>query len=231
MVTLLHVVFGTVALIVAPAAMFVRKGGTWHRRWGLAFIGAMAVVLVSATFMWQAKGHLFLVPLAAISAYLLFNGRRALVRRRRAPLDVAAAAWAIAAGLAVVYLAATAATPLMHSLVPILVAIGTIAIAFAVNDLLGFAARRSTFGWLLSHFAAMIAAYISAVTAFVVINAHGVPMLLRWLVPSSMGAATIVGFTLRYVRLKASGLRIPPNPAPQLAASSAPSPGKMKPTR
>jgi hypothetical protein len=43
----------------------------------------------------------------------------------------------------------------------------------------------------------MLAAYISAVTAFLVINAHHVPMTVRWLVPSLLGAAAIVGYSTR----------------------------------
>jgi hypothetical protein len=70
MMTVLHVFFGSVALIVAPAAVIVRKGGAWHQRCGFAFILAMFIVLFSAGFLWQAKGHLFLVPLGAVSGYL-----------------------------------------------------------------------------------------------------------------------------------------------------------------
>jgi hypothetical protein len=64
----------------------------------------------------------------------------------------------------------------MHSLAPIMAGLGAVAIAFALNDVRGIIGPRSRVG-----------AYISAVTAFVVINAHGVPMLLRWFVPISMG--------------------------------------------
>ena len=103
---------------------------------------------------------------------------------------------AVLAGVAAAYLGGTAATPLMVSIKPALIGIGAIAIAFAMNDVLGFTGPRLRLGWLLSHFAGMIAAYISAVTAFIVINAHDVPMLLRWAVPSALGATTIAGFTL-----------------------------------
>lgn len=221
MMTVLHVFFGTVALVAAPAALFARKGGGWHRRLGRAFILAMSVVLFSAGFLWQTKGHLFLLPLAAVSAYLLFNGVRVIVRRRRSRpdpvedrIDMLAAAAAIAAGVSIVYLAATAATPLMASIVPALLGIGAIAVSFGLNDLLGFAAPRMKHGWLLAHFSAMIAAYISAVTAFVVINAHAVPMLLRWAVPSAIGGAIIVATTLRTLR---AGRR--PRPAAASPAS------------
>ncbi len=207
MMTVLHVVFGTLALGIAPVALFVRKGGTWHRRCGAAFALTMAIVLFSAGFLWQAKGHLFLVPLAGVSAYLIFNGFRVIARHRRPvpdPLedrfDLLADAAAFAAGVSVAYMGSSASTPLMISLRPALLGIGVIAIAFAVNDMLGFSAPRRPLGWLFAHFAAMIAAYISAVTAFLVINAHGVPMLLRWIVPSFVGGGVIVAYTLSYLR-------------------------------
>ena len=207
MMTLLHVLFGTLALVVAPVAVFARKGGPWHRRCGFAFILAMAIVLFSAGFLWQAKGHMFLLPLAAVSGYLIFSGYRALMRHRRAVpdpfedrVDMLAAGVAILAALGIVYLAATASTALMLQIRPALVGIGAIAVAFAANELLGFAAPRMPLGWLLSHFAGMVAAYVSAVTAFVVINAHDVPMMVRWSVPSLAGGAVIVVLTLRSVR-------------------------------
>jgi uncharacterized membrane protein len=200
--TLVHVLFGTVALAMVPAALLVRKGGVWHRRFGVAFTMAMAVVLLSAGFLWQAKGHLFLVPLAAVSAYLIFAGWRTLARRRRRSrdeiedrTDMLAACAAILAGAATAYIGITAGTPLLISIRSALIGIGSIAICFALNEILGFQTARTKSGWLLAHLSAMLAAYISAVTAFLVINAHHVPMTVRWLVPSALGAATIVGYS------------------------------------
>jgi uncharacterized membrane protein len=226
MMTVLHVFFGTLALVVAPAAFAVRKGGVWHRRCGLAFVLAMAIVLFSAGFLWQAKGHEFLVPLGAVSGYLIFSGYRAVARKRRPQpdpiedrIDMLAAGAALLAAAGVAYLAATAVTPLMLSLRPALTGIAAIGIAFAANDILGFRSPRMPRGWLLSHFAGMIAAYVSAVTAFAVINAHAVPMLLRWAVPSAVGGALIVGVTLRYVRLRL-GRRRPAQPASEPVATA-----------
>ena len=73
----------------------------------------------------------------------------------------------------------------MLSIRPALIGIGSIAICFGLNDILGFYAPRSRTGWLLAHLSAMLAAYISATTAFLVINAHHVPMVLRWALPSA----------------------------------------------
>jgi uncharacterized membrane protein len=223
LVTLLHVIAGSVALIVAPAAILVRKGKGWHRRWGIAFTAAMVLVLSSAAFMWQAKGHVFLVPLGLVSAYLIFSGWRSIARKRRGyrerrvdlALDLGAAGLTSACGLTLLVMGATASTPLMHSLVPVLVGLGTISLAFALNDVLGFAGPRLKMGWLFSHLSGMIAAYISAITAFIVINAHDVPMTIRWGVPCTLGGATIVWFALR-TRAKslAAFRRAPPQRSP-----------------
>lgn len=168
---------------------------------------SMAIVLCTAGVMWQAKGHVFLVPLGFVSAYLIFNGWRVIARRKRKErgsvddrVDMLAACGVIAAGLVTAYIGARADTPLLLSIRPALYGIGGIACCFGVNDLVGFRQPRSRHGWVLAHLAAMIAAYISATTAFLVINAHHVPMILRWLVPSVVGIGFIATYSLREIR-------------------------------
>jgi uncharacterized membrane protein len=214
-ITFLHVAAGTLVLVVAPAAMIARKGGRWHRAWGRAFAIAMAAVLVTAAFMWESHGHLFLLFLDVVSAYLIFEGYRTIARRRRrAPdaradrVDAIAAGCAVACGATLAGLGLTARTPLMHSLAGVLLSLGAIATIFAFLDLKAIVERRqSRLGSLLVHLSAMIGAYISAVTAFCVINFHGVPMGLRWLVPSLAGSLVIGGFSIIYRRRFASARR------------------------
>jgi uncharacterized membrane protein len=221
-ITLLHVAAGTVVLAVAPAAMIVRKGGAWHRRWGIAFALAMVFVLASAAFMWESHGHLFLLFLDAVSAYLVFAGYRTIARRRRRTrdaradrIDALAAGGVAACAAALAGIGAYARGPLMRELAGVLLALAAIAAAFAYLDLKALAERKqSRLGSLLVHLSAMIAAYISAVTAFVVINAHGVPMTLRWLVPSVAGSAVIAGFSIAYRRRFARARRASPSPSP-----------------
>lgn len=203
-----HIVAGTLVLVVAPAAIVARKGGRWHRAWGRAFMGAMAVVLVTAAFMWETHGHLFLLFLDVVSAYLVFQGFRTIVRRRRrAPdaradrVDAGAAYLALLCAAALVVLGVTVHSPLMRSLEAVLLALGAIAAVFAFLDLRALVERsQSRLGSLLVHLSAMIGAYISAVTAFCVINFHGVPMGLRWLVPSVAGSVVIGAFSVAYRR-------------------------------
>jgi hypothetical protein len=168
----------------------------------------MMVVLLTATVMWQPHGHLFLLFLDVVCAYLVFQGYRVIARRRRrAPnrrqdaIDLTAAALVLASTVALVALAVTASTPLMRSIALILAAIGAIAAAFAALDLRAIASHtQSRLGSLLVHISAMIGAYISAVTAFVVINLHTVPMAARWIVPSAVGTVVIGWFSTEYRR-------------------------------
>ena len=44
----LHILAGTVALIVAPIALMTVKGGPTHRRWGKVYFWAMGVVAATA---------------------------------------------------------------------------------------------------------------------------------------------------------------------------------------
>jgi uncharacterized membrane protein len=202
-VTWMHVVCGSVVLAVAPLALLVRKGSWIHRRFGRVFMACMFVVAISALFMWQKKGHLFLVFLDVVVVYLFVYGSR-IVKRRRSGflpeddrLDRALAVAVIFAGLLTIWVGFGIATPLMRDLRWVLLMLGGIGLWFGGWDLYSLVTKRLTpTGWLFLHMTAMISAYISAVTAFIVINAHDTPMIVRWMVPIAIGGATVVAFQL-----------------------------------
>src|SRR5215510_13385750 len=80
-----HIVFGSVALVIAPLAMITVKGGLWHRRWGKIYFWAMAGVAVTATVMCWLRSGVFLFLIAIFSFYLALTGYLAL--RRKKPTD------------------------------------------------------------------------------------------------------------------------------------------------
>jgi hypothetical protein len=205
LITVAHVAAGAVVLVVAPLAFAVRKGGAWHRRWGTAFLWAMAGVTATAACMWQKPGHLFLLWLDVITVYLVVYGRRTLALRRETrsvradALDACAALAVIAASVVLAVQSRAATVPPVRDLAWVMIALGAIGVAFGALDLARLAfGTKQRYGWLFFHLSAMLAAYISAVTAFIVINAHGVPMLYRWLVPVGIGTAVIVAVSVKY---------------------------------
>ena len=75
----LHAASGGIALFVAPLAMLVRKGGSWHRRWGKAFFYCMIVVCATAIFLGLVHPQNFWLALVAIfSFHMIGSGYRAL---------------------------------------------------------------------------------------------------------------------------------------------------------
>nr|MDQ3314973.1 DUF2306 domain-containing protein [Verrucomicrobiota bacterium] len=77
----IHILFGSVALFVAPAAMLTRKGGVWHRRWGKIFFWAITGVAITAVVMSFIRSGLFFLLVALFSFYLALTGYRVLYRK------------------------------------------------------------------------------------------------------------------------------------------------------
>jgi hypothetical protein len=114
-------------------------------------------------------------------------------------LDAFAAVAVIAASVVLAVQSRAATTPPVRDLAWVMIALAAIGATFGALDLARLAfGRKQRYGWLFFHLSAMLAAYISAVTAFIVINAHGVPMLYRWLVPVGIGTAVIVAVSAKY---------------------------------
>src|SRR3970040_1845842 len=78
----IHVAAGTLALIVAPAAMLPAKGGAAHRRWGRIYYRAMAMVALTAVVVALWRPDPFLAMVAVFSYYFAFTGRRILLHKR-----------------------------------------------------------------------------------------------------------------------------------------------------
>src|ERR1700744_693131 len=102
-ILLIHILGGTVALVIAPLAMLTVKGGGWHRRWGKIYFWAMAEVAASATVMCWLRSGIFLFLIAILSFYLAFTGYRVLGRKtsnaRAQILDYLAATTMVLAGV------------------------------------------------------------------------------------------------------------------------------------
>ena len=203
-VLIIHIVFGSVALFVAPAAMMTGKGGLWHRRWGELFFWAITGVASTAVVLSLIRSGLFFLLVALFSFYLAFTGYRVLYRKT--PQQRASRAdWiAVAAMLvgSVVLLAFGAYLMLTSSFGMVALVFGAIGLLFAIRDIREFRHHPADkMAWWYSHMTRMMAAYIATVTAFSVVNFKFLPPVPRWLWPTVVGTAGIVVWT-RYYRRK-----------------------------
>ena len=78
-----HIAGGFLALLVAPVAMIVKKGGPAHRTWGKVFFYSMVVVAVTALGMSAIKSNLFLAMVGIFSFYMAASGYRAVPSQSR----------------------------------------------------------------------------------------------------------------------------------------------------
>ncbi len=206
----LHIAGGTFALLTGLGAMLTAKGSKTHRSFGKVYFWSMTTVFVSALILSIGHSKLFLLMVAFFSYYLTVRGYRILYLKGLGTTTKANwVDWTISllAGTFILLLITWGAYEFIQGDTMGIVAMvfGGIGSTFLVNDL------RSYFGpapekmhWWFGHIAGMGGSYISAVTAFVVVNISipGFSWVL-WLVPSIIGGS-LIGRTIRKYKIKFS---------------------------
>jgi uncharacterized membrane protein len=202
-----HILAGTVALIVAPIALMTVKGGPTHRRWGKVYFWAMGVVAMTAVVVAYWRTIPFLMLTAVFSFYMALSGYRVLylkrpdLGQRPAALDWIAAGITLVASVTLVTRGITKPTPRFQELSKVAIVFGFIGLTLSGFDVLRFlrppADKRA---WWYKHMANMIGSYIAAVTAFSVVNLHSLPTTVRWLWPTAIGTPLITIWITYYKR-------------------------------
>lgn len=203
----LHIASGTIALLVAPAAMLTVKGGLAHRRWGKIYFWAMALVAATAVVLGLWRPNVFLTLLALFSFYMAFSGYRVLFRKQPAQglgpqaIDWAAALVTLAASTGLVVLGLLRPGAIWQRLGIVPVVFGVLGIVLAGLDVWKFVRppddRRA---WWFAHMTGMLGAYIATVSAFSVVNFTFLPTTARWLWPTVIGTPLIVLWITYYKR-------------------------------
>ena len=190
-----HIATALTALVIAPVAMLVRKGGDAHRTWGKVYFWAMMVANATALVLLFWRWNIFLFGVTVLSGYAAISGYRVLYHRRPLrrnpaqrrgphPFDWVAASIALVTGIALVL---TGASGFMGNLLPALplegntpfvlillpTIFGILVATQARDDLRSF--RRHASGeemprrwWFYHHMDRMLGSYIGLLTAFAV---------------------------------------------------------------
>jgi uncharacterized membrane protein len=198
----IHIVFGAVALFIAPLAMITVKGGLWHRRWGKIYFWAMAAVALTATIMCWLRTGLFLFLIAILSFYLSLSGYRVLRQKNAANkpdwVDWTLTAVMILAGVGMIVLGLLSENSEGRA---VKIAFGLIGCYLGAMDVARF--RKKTpekRAWMMQHMTRFVGAYIATVTAFAVVNFTVLPPVARWLSPTVIGVAGITLWRKRYAK-------------------------------
>lgn len=188
----IHATLGSIAFIAGFIAIITKKGSNFHKKSGIVFYYSMLVAALSALIIAVLPNHEspFLFTVGLFSSYFIITGYRALQFKKPNPsllVDKIISIVMIFTGIVMIFY------PLLFSgkLNIILAIFGFIGIIFAFRDLLLFKnAKRLRKSWLKLHIGKMLGGYISAVTAFIVVN-QIIPDIAGWFTPSIFGSAYI----------------------------------------
>ena len=205
-----HVAAGFTSFILAPVALATAKGGKQHKRWGIVYFWAMAMVAGTALPMSLWRPVFFLSMVSVFSFYLVFSGSRVLKLKDMARSGSAGAIDWMAAGLAFVVctglvLVGLFRRPVFGALWPVAIVLGLVGMRAAGQDLYTFWKKpREKMFWWYSHLSKFIASYIAAWTAFSTVTLpHVFPNagLVLWLWPVTVGVPAVV-LTVGYYKRK-----------------------------
>ncbi|GAB3041228.1 DUF2306 domain-containing protein [Spirosoma pulveris] len=216
---ILHIATGITALLVGLIPMIAQKGGRLHNRAGLIYVYCMITVAVSALLLCALQPfkmmRLFLTGIAVFSFYLSMTGWRATKQKKLGPTraDKGLTFVTLLVSLAMIGFGIYLLTLHGPSFFPILFTFfGLLTITFAGRDVQAMTRPAEKMHWFFQHFTRMGGSYIATFTAALVTN---LPRLLPthapewmttagWMAPSLVGGM-LIGFTVRYYKLKFSG--------------------------
>ena len=192
MILFIHVPLGGIALMASAAALMVKKGACAHIRLGRVFYFCMLGSAASSMVIAVLPGHEspFLLSVGLFSSYFLLSGRQSLSYRGEHPVkkaDKILSSAILVVGLLIIFFPIY----LNGSLNIVLVVFGLTACIFGWRDLYLFRNPDELRPkWLKLHLGKMTGGYISAVSAFFVVN-DILPGLWNWFMPGIVGGIYI----------------------------------------
>lgn len=210
-ILILHILFGTLALISGLAALFTKKGSQNHVRAGKTFALSMAVVAAAALVLHLPRGLYFLPAIGVFSFYLAYSGLRMFKIKRNGynKIDLGMAAISAAAGIALISISVYNILYGGNSMILVTLGFGFGCFFLAVSDVVKIIRKMIPADARIAHLQRMGGAFIATVTAVVVVNAGNIdwvkqhpavwPML--WFLPSVVGSILI---TRSIVKIKSA---------------------------
>lgn len=188
----IHAIFGGIALLSGGIALSVKKGKTAHKKSGLLFYYSMLVSALMAFTISLLPNHEnpFLFSIGIFSTYFLISGYRSLKFRHanyNLKIDKIISVIIIITGTLMIFY------PLFfHGKTnSVLLIFGLIGLVFGIKDLMSFRHRELLQKkWLKLHLGKMTGGYISAVSAFFVVN-NILPGIWNWFSPGIIGSVFI----------------------------------------
>lgn len=201
----IHAAFGGIALLTGFISILAKKGKTVHKKSGIIFFYSMmssGIIAMIVAVLPKHEGP-FLFAVGVFSLYFVLTGKRALNFKRK-KTDLRIDKWISSLMLITGILMILLPILLTNSINIILVAFAIVGITLSIRDLIVFKnPARLRKSWLKLHLGKMLGGYISATTAFVVVNDF-FPSVYGWFIPGILGGF-IIAYWIRKVNKNTVG--------------------------
>jgi uncharacterized membrane protein len=207
---IVHVLLGSIGLLVGSIIIFLKKGDAVHRKLGKVFSYAMLLSGVSALVLATIHPNQFLFAIGIFTIYLIGTGHR-LIYLRLLGDTTAKPSWVDwTLSLLMLTFGALLVCYGSYNLVSsgnlfsiALVFFGLIGLSGVWQDYKYYKGiEKSKMYWLKTHIARMTGGYIAASTAFLVNNVEllpSIPSLFYWLLPTVLLVPLIIKWQRKYV--------------------------------
>jgi uncharacterized membrane protein len=198
----IHAFFGGIALLTGLVSILVKKGNKTHRKTGIFFYYSMLTSGITAMTVALLPKHEdpFLFAVGIFSLYFVLTGYRALRFKNRNPrliIDKFISITMMVTGVLMILLPII----LHNNINLVLLVFAIVGIIFSIRDFMLFSnLKRLRKNWLKLHLGKMLGGYISATTAFVVVN-NFFSSYYGWFIPGIIGSL-IIAYWMRKINLK-----------------------------
>ncbi len=183
--TLIHILFGSLGIAAIAGALLSRKGSRVHRRSGTTAYFSLMLSLVAATVVSILTSNLFLLLIAGFTAYLLYTGRRIAQARdsQISGTDKLVFTATLLLSLSMIAYSIHLWRVGNPAVWPLLL-FGLIAFALSLSDLLRNGTWPEDNDRIALHLTRMGGASIAVLTAVMVVNVSTSPAWVVWVAPT-----------------------------------------------
>ncbi len=196
---LVHVLFGATALLAGSVSLVVKKGGFVHRKSGKIFVISMVISAVISMTIAVQPNHIntFLLSIGILTIYFSLGGYLALRYKKKYVNLLVDRCLSLA--MFVIGIAMMMHPLFLNHLNIEMFIFGVIGFIFAGRDFIYFYKHEELQNhWLTLHLGKITGGYISAFTAFIVVNQY-LPGIVGWVAPSIVGSI-FIAVSLRKVK-------------------------------
>ncbi|GLB53011.1 hypothetical protein NBRC110019_20510 [Neptunitalea chrysea] len=197
----IHVISGSIAILLGIIALTIKKGGKWHKKSGNYFLTLLIIVVLTGLIgVFIFNRNTFLLIITVLSAYYGFSGYRILQTKSNSPklIDIS---FAIVSLISVSYfLYYFKSIGMYWSPIIVYSTVGAL-LMIIIYDFIRYLIPKKTYRnmWLFEHIFKMIGAFTALLSAFSGTVFENYQPYSQFL-PSVFGTLLQIGFIVYYVR-------------------------------